>query len=474
MVHGGKLLYSVCCPRSPSGQEDCINMPWKSRWQVDIPSCSLPTFLLKSPAANLSKKPILIDAGHPSYALSLASLRLWSQRLAAGLHQHGFAPQDRLLLCSGNSILFPVVLMGTIMAGGIFTGANPACTTRELAYQIKDSGAKIVLATAGSLNTVLEAAEQCGLGGQCVFVIDDGHETLEDKGKSVGTVRHWSDLFVSQPLAIGFAWPELSHEEQRDTTAVLNYSSGTTGFAKGVQITHRNYIANCIQANYLSLLGENIEAKIARTRHLSVLPMYHAYGQTTFCVNAVALGTPVFIMWKYDFITMLTYIHKFRITRLTLVPPILLAFTKRSETREFDLSSVEAVKCSAAPLGIESKKEFETLWPPGKMNCKQGWGMTEVTSSACGLVSDAIADDATVGELNPNLEAMIVDDDGREVQIGVRGEFWIRGPNVMKGYWNKPDQTAETISKDGWLMTGDIAYRNREGRIYIVDRKKVS
>jgi 4-coumarate--CoA ligase len=212
--------------------------------------------------------------------------------------------------------------------------------------------------------------------------------------------------------------------------------------------------------------------------------MYHAYGLTVYTINAAKQNIPVYMMTKFDFISMLTYIQNYRITFLTLVPPIVVAMAKSPLTKSYDLSSVENVGSGAAPLGREICVELENLWPKGAMNVKQGWGMTEITCSAMGWNPTEHSESFSVGELNANCEAMIVEDDfeiksgkaPKEVPLGERGELWIRGPNVMKGYWNRPDATAETLITDSkgqiWLMTGDIVYVDQQNRFYVVDRKK--
>lgn len=448
-------------------------MPWKSRWHIDIPTVSLPTYLFGAQDATLEEKPIILDAEQPSYCLSNQSYREWSKRLAAGLKARGFQDGDRLLLFSGNTIFFPVVLLGTIMAGGIFSGANPTYVARELAYQLQDTGAKFLITAEGSLDTALEAAKSIGFPTNQIFNFDGGYETFDGKGKPSRDVQHWSSLLASPSEGSRYRWQEFTTPSQMQQTVVLNYSSGTTGVPKGVEITHLNYVSNCMQTDYVSTLEPDHAAITARQRGLSMLPMYHAYGQTVHCVSAPRKNIPIYVMQKFDFGKMLKCIQEYRITGLTLVPPIVVALAKRPEARKFDLSSVESAGCGAAPLGREPQTEFEGLWPAGQVNLKQGWGMTEITCSACGMEPTAIAVDATVGELNPNIEAMIVADDGKEVGIGERGEFWVKGPNVMKQYWRKPEATKETLTDDGWLKTGDIAYRNAEGFIYIVDRKKV-
>ena len=452
-------------------------MPWKSRWHIDIPNVSLPTYLFGSQDDKLHDKPVFLDADQPSYCLSNQTYREWSKRLAAGLRARGFQDGDRLLLYSGNTIFFPVVLIGTIMAGGIFSGANPTYVARELAYQLQDTGAKFLITAEGSLDTALEAAKSIGFPQDKILSFDGGYATFDGKGKpSRGSIQHWSTLLASPEEGARYRWQEFTSREQMDSTVVLNYSSGTTGVPKGVQITHLNYVSNCMQTDHMADHDPDHEAVAARSVGLSMLPMYHAYGQTVHCVSAPRRSIPVYVMQKFDFGKMLHHIQDYRVTGLTLVPPIVVALAKRPEARKFDLSSVESAGCGAAPLGSEPQKEFEGLWPAGQVNLKQGWGMTEITCSACGMEPTAVATDATVGELNPNIEAMIVSEDGKEVGVGVgeRGEFWVRGPNVMKGYWNKPEATRDTLTADGWLKTGDIAFRNEKGFIYIVDRMKVS
>jgi long-subunit acyl-CoA synthetase (AMP-forming) len=142
---------------------------------------------------------------------------------------------------------------------------------------------------------------------------------------------------------------------------------------------------------------------------------------------------------------------------------------KHPATKKFDLSSVETVGSGAAPLGREVSEEFEKLWPNGQVNVKQGWGMTEVTCAATTFSPAKRSESFSVGEVLANLEAKIVlDDEGKvEAKQGERGEIWVRGPNVMKGYWGKPEATRETLTEDGWLKTGDVAYVDKENHFFI-------
>lgn len=451
----------------------------KSRFSFPIPHVSLPSFIFDSPTAELPKTPAYISAKEPDkYFLSLHDYRLYAQRLASGLRRSGLQPGDRVLLFSGNTIFFPSVVMGVMMAEGIFTGANPTYVARELAYQLRDSGARFLICAEGSLDTGIAAVKEIGMSADQVFVFDDGVATFEgrkvEKSTELGKVRHWTELWDSAEVGGNYHWPNLTTKEELDRIVALNYSSGTTGVAKGVMISHRNYVANCSQQIHMNSQSIDYEAKLSRKRLLCFLPMYHAMAQAIFCFNAMKQRVPVYMMPKFDFLEMLEYVQKYRITDLVLVPPVVVAMAKHPATRKFDLSSVETVGSGAAPLGREVCDEFEKLWPKGKINVKQGWGMTEVTCAASTFSPAKHSDSFSVGEVLANMEAKIVlDDEGKiEASQGERGEIWVRGPNVMKGYWNKPEATRETITPDGWLRTGDVAYVDKDNHFFIVDRKK--
>lgn len=198
----------------------------------------------------------------------------------------------------------------------------------------------------------------------------------------------------------------------------------------------------------------------------------HAYGQTFYSVNYPKISEPMYVMRKFDFIKLLEYIQKYRITNLALVPPVVIALTKRKETKDYDLSSLEDVGCGAAPLTKESTVEFETAFN-GKVGLRQGWGMTEVTcSGATWDPNSTDIDQAAIGELIPNGEGRIVDEQGNDLGPDEIGEFYIRAPNVMKGYWNRPEETKKTMTPDGWLKTGDVGFRSKDNWLHIIDRKK--
>lgn len=451
----------------------------KSRFSFPLPQVSLPTYIFDSPTVELPQTPAYISAAEPDkYFLTLHDYRLYSQRLASGLRRSGLQPGDRVLLFSGNTLFFPSVVMGIMMAEGIFTGANPTYVARELAYQLKDSGAKYLICAEAILDTGLAAAKEAGLTADRIFLFDDGTATFNDtnapKTTDIGTIQPWTNLLDSAENGAKYHWANLSTPEELDRVVALNYSSGTTGVAKGVMITHKNYIANCSQQIHISAQHPDYAARLKRKKALCFLPMYHAMAQAAFVFNAVKQRVPVYMMPKFDFLQMLENVQKYRITDLTLVPPVVVAMAKHPATKQFDLSSVEGVGSGAAPLGKEATSEFESLWPNGQINIKQGWGMTEVTCAATTFHPAIHSDSFSVGEVLANMEAKIVLDDAGTIEApqGERGEIWVRGPNVMKGYWNKPAATAETITAGGWLKTGDVAYVDEHNHVFIVDRKK--
>ncbi|KAI8157985.1 4-coumarate--CoA ligase-like 7 [Colletotrichum sp. SAR 10_70] len=455
-------------------------MPIKSRWSEPIPNCSLQKWIFGSSSAPLSDRKAFYDADRPeTHYLTFADYRLVAKQIAIGLQKAGLKPGDRVLLFSGNNLFFPVIFIGVLMAGGIFTGANPTFVPRELAYQLKDSGAVFMVAAEGSLDTALAAAKEVQMPASNVFVFDTtipGSSQPEKPAR--GGARHWTELIAPKAQAEKFEWIEPA--DARTTTCCLNYSSGTTGVPKGVEITHYSYVANGCGVVKVSALEEDHEASIARSVGLCFLPLYHAYAQTYFVANFAKQGIPVYIMTGFDFVKMLTYIQRYRVTQLVSVPPILVALTKHPITAKFDLSSLESVGSGAAPLAEDVARQAEKLLKKPDLIVRQGWGMTEVTCTAMTWDPSRLVRSSSVGELMPNYMAKLVDESGKEItEPKVPGELLVTGPTVMRGYWRNPKATQETIYTDSegnrWLRTGDIAYVDEfktGGLFYIVDRKK--
>ena len=350
-------------------------MLYHSRWNISIPHQSLPSLLFTSPTQPLSEtKRILISASDPSSFLTPSTYRLYSQRLASGIQSHAdFPPSSRILVFSPNSLFYPVAFIGIVMAGGIFTGANPSYTARELAYQLNDTEALYLFVSPESLSTGLEAASQVNLPKSRIFIFDD-----DVSGRAATTLtqgcRHWSCLLASVPAGEKFSWDPCDTPEKSSQTMTLNYSSGTTGLPKGVEISHHNYVANTLQMQHLVGLKKTEEGE---DQWLCFLPLYHAYSQSMHAILGPLVGFPVYIMKKFDLVEMLECVQKFKISRLTVVPPILVALANNEQVRKgrWDLSSIKDVGSGAAPMGNELRTELEEVFRG--VNVKQGWGMTE-------------------------------------------------------------------------------------------------
>ncbi|KAK7431737.1 hypothetical protein QQZ08_001674 [Neonectria magnoliae] len=442
-------------------------MPIKSRFSVPVPNCSIQQWVFGSASGPLSNKKAWIDVDRPdTHFLTYSQGRLLAKRIAVGLIHNGLNPGDRVLIYSGNSIFFPVIAMGVWMAGGVFTGAN-------------HGGACMMMAAESVFDVALEAANQVGLKHDRVFMLDS---TLPDSPKVEKKPRegsrHWTELFASQAKGDEFVWTE--PEDSKNVTCGLNYSSGTTGVPKGVEISHYNHVANGIGAIHFNKLDPEYEAKTNRAAALCFLPMCHAFSMGYFINYLPYEGVPVYVMPSFDFLKMLAHIKTFRITKLFAVPPILILISKHPLARHADLSSIDMIACGAAPLSKDTQREINSMLRQGASGAKQGWGMTEATCMAFSW-DPTRPSNASVGELVANCQAKLVHlETGVEItEANQPGELWLTGPTIMRGYWRNPAATAEVSVTDEngtqWLRTGDVAYVDEfaPGALFhVVDRVK--
>lgn len=390
----------------------------------------------------------------------------WIKRFAVGLDQLGIAQQKAIMVFTPNHIFVPMAYLGAAGSQRFFTGANPAYTVNEVAHQMKAISAAVVLIHPTLLETGLAAARLAHIPIERLFLFSDS-EQLTTSG-----VRDWRAMVASEADASSWEWDPLEGEAATRTTGVINFSSGTTGLPKGVCITHHNLIANSDQTIYSKFQGTgySIQNPGPPERWLAFLPLYHAYSQLFTMNIACKLQIPVYIMPKFVFEDYLKCIQQFRITSIHLVPPVLVMMAKRPETSQYDISSVKHYLSGAAPLSKDLQNELMSRF--NDMVICQAWGMTETTCA--GIKTPGFTKDFTgsIGSLLPNTEARLVNEDNEDLTIdGEPGELWLRGPQIMQGYWKNEQATQESLTIDGWFKTGDVAVV-KQGKWWIVDRKK--
>jgi len=406
-----------------------------------IPALTVPQFLHQRAQPYLAKTALIEAASGRSY--SYDALDHLAGRFAAGLASQGFAPGDTLVMFLPNLPEWPIAALGAMRAGGIVSGANPMSSVPELARQLRDSRARFVVTLPLFLDTVRQAVGQAG-GGARVILLGEAPQTV--------------------PLAALLACedPEPVVAADADALAALPYSSGTSGASKGVMLTHRNIVANCWQWTQAGVLPESMVV-------LAFLPMFHIFGFTAILVGGLATGSTLVTVPRFEPEPFLKALQDYRVTHLCVVPPVLQFLANHPLVSSYDLSSLRSVACGAAPLGPAlEEKAAERL----HCDIAQGYGMTE---SSCGITATRTGRirRGSSGELLPGTQARIVDPVTHEdLERGVAGELWFRGPQAFQGYLNDPKMTAESITPDGWVRTGDIGYFDADGFLYITDRLK--
>jgi acyl-CoA synthetase (AMP-forming)/AMP-acid ligase II len=413
---------------------------------VTIPDVAITTYVLRH-AERLGDKPALID-GPSGRTLTYRQLADAVRRAAAGLDRLGFRKGDVLAIYSPNLPEYAVVFQAVALLGGINTTANPLYTAGELATQLRDSRARFLVTVPPFLDKAREAASQSGVEAVFVFGAADG-------------ARSFTEL-----LQAGDQPPAVAIDPLHDLV-VLPYSSGTTGLPKGVMLTHANLVANLCQCEGM----DNFEAFGEGDVTVAVLPFFHIYGMVVIMMLGLAGGGTIVSMPRFDLMEFLGVVQKYRVTILPLVPPIVLGLVKHPAVAQFDLSSVRLVFSGAAPLGEDIARALAT-----KLGCPvvQGYGMTEASPvTHLSPTRNAPLKPGSAGRVVPNTEVKIVDVvSGDEVDCGKEGELLIRGPQIMKGYLNRPEETAACLDPDGWYHTGDVGFVDGDGYFFIVDRTK--
>ena len=408
---------------------------------VPIPSTPLTEFVLGR-AAEYGDRPALVD-GPSGGTLSYTDLARLVRRCAAGLAARGLRPNEVVGIYSPNVPAYAVAFHGVASAGGASTTANALYTVDELAFQLRDARARFLFTVPALLERALPAAREAQV--EEVFVFGEGE----------GATPFASLLEANED-------PPTLEIDTADHVVSLPYSSGTTGFPKGVMLTHRNLVANVLQTAAVRPLGP---ADVV----VGVLPFFHSYGQTVVMNMSLRYGATVVTMPRFDLEQYLALSQEHGATLAYVAPPLVLALAKHPLVADYDLSTLRSMLSGAAPLDAELARACSE-----RLGCEvvQGYGLTEVSPVSHVTPIGAPLRPGSIGPLAPGTEARIVDvATGEDVEQGESGELLLRGPQVMKGYLNDERATAAALV-DGWLRTGDVGSADADGWFFIVDRIK--
>ncbi|GFO49197.1 4-coumarate--coa ligase 1-like [Plakobranchus ocellatus] len=371
-----------------------------------------------------------------------------SFRVASALCRKGYRKGDVILAFAVNNVDYSVLMVACAANGVWFSAANPNFTPAELARQLQNSGARGLCISAHLAGVAKEAMENREFPNNVMdlFTFDEAsgfqpfQELLDDDGK---------------------AFPDVDLDVKKDVL-FLPYSSGTTGFPKGVMLSHHNCVANMFQVSKVFSPDES-------DRCLGLLPMYHTFGMIVILSLSLYGGASIVYLPRFDPKLLLRCLQESKISIAFLVPPLFLFLAKHPRVSNFDLTSMKEVFCGAAPLGEELTAEFRKRHPYVE-GMRQAYGLTE-TSPLINV--DMTETPGASGHMLPNTWGKIVDTETHQpLGFGQRGELWVKGPQIMQGYYMNQKATDDMIASDGWLHTGDIGYFNDEGVVVIKDRLK--
>ena len=415
--------------------------------------------------------------------LTYAELERQSAAFAAWLQQHtDLKPGDRIAVQMPNVLQYPIAVFGALRAGLIVVNTNPLYTEREMRHQFKDSGARALVYLNMFGKRVQEVLPDTGI--EYLIEARMGDLLPTAKGWLVNTVVDKVKKMVPAyqlPQAVSFKQVlrqgrELSHKPvplSLDDTAVLQYTGGTTGLAKGAMLTHGNLVANMLQVlACFSQHGPDGQKLIKDGQEVMIapLPLYHIYAFTANCMCMMVTGNHnVLITNPRDISGFIKELGKWRFSALLGLNTLFVALMDHPGFRQLDFSALKVTNSGGTALVKATAERWEAL-----TGCRivEGYGLTETSPVASTNPYGQLARLGTVGIPVAGTAFKVIDDDGNELPLGERGELCIKGPQVMKGYWQQPEATAQALDADGWFKTGDIAVIDPDGFTRIVDRKK--
>lgn len=461
-----------------------LDRPWFARYDqwvpthLEYPDIPLHRFLFTS-AQKYPDRDAIIFYGR---RLTYRALDEAATRFAAALADRGLAKGDRVSLFLPNCPQMVIAYYGTLRAGGLAVSTSPLYSTRELTYQLNDSGAETIVVLSKLYPLVKEVAPKTGLKRIIVTNIKEYFPPLlrllftllkeKRQGHRPAVERRPGTEWFSEMLNSTPAKPPTTTVGP-DDPALLQYTGGTTGLPKGAVLTHRNLVANTMQAGawlvkpaLSSVEGKNDGIEI----FLGAIPFFHVYGMTVVMNLCISLGHTMVLLPQFKVQEVLETISKYRPTLFPGVPTMYVAINNYPEVGRYDLRSIKACLSGAAPLPVEVQTRFEALTGARLV---EGYGLTETSPVTHANPLFGARRVGTIGLPLPDTDARIVDLESGERTLPPReiGEVAVKGPQVMAGYWNQPSETAMVL-RDGWLYTGDIGYMDEQGYFTIVDRKK--
>lgn len=428
--------------------------------------------VLRQSCQRFADKPAFSNLGK---TLNYGELYEQSGAFAAYLQQHtDLQPGDRIAVQLPNVLQYPVAVFGAIRAGLIVVNTNPLYTAREMEHQFNDSGAKALVCLANMAHLAEKVVPQTSI--KYVIVTEVADMLSPFKRVLINSVIKYVKKMVPAyhlPNAIKFNDVLSKGQGQQvneanplsSDVAVLQYTGGTTGVAKGAMLTHRNLIANMLQCK--ALMGSNLNEGCEIL--ITPLPLYHIYAFTFHCMAMMLLGNHnILISNPRDLPAMVKELSKWKFTGFVGLNTLFVALCNSEAFRKLDFSSLKVTLSGGMALQLSVAERWKTV--TGCEIC-EGYGMTE-TSPVVSVNPIQNIQIGTIGIPMPSTLCKVINDAGEELPLGEVGELCIKGPQVMKGYWERPDATAEIMDSDGWLKSGDIAIIQPDGYMRIVDRKK--
>ncbi|KGK20258.1 long-chain-fatty-acid--CoA ligase FadD [Vibrio navarrensis] len=456
-----------------------MEKPWLSRYPSDVPETINPdqyeslVEMFEQSVQKYADQPAFMNMGS---VMTFRKLEERSRAFSAYLQNElKLKKGDRVALMMPNLLQYPVALFGVLRAGLIAVNVNPLYTPRELEHQLNDSGAKAIVIVSNFANTLEQIVDNTPV--KHVVLTSLGQMLPRAKGTIVDfVVKYVKGMVPKYDLPGAISMRKALHKGRRlqyvkpfmtgDDIAFLQYTGGTTGVAKGAILTHRNMVANVLQAKgmYGPVLSQGRELVV------TALPLYHVFALTVNCLLFIEMGgRNLLITNPRDIPGFIKELQKYPFTAITGVNTLFNALVNNEDFHELNFSNLKL----AVGGGMAVQRAVAEKWKK-TTGCYllEGYGLTECSPLVAAYPHDLVDYNGSIGLPVPSTEVRIVNDEGEALANSETGELQVRGPQVMQGYWQRPEATKEVINSEGWLSTGDVVKFDQDGFLHIVDRKK--